>query len=338
MVVSLCVLTAPALTGKARAEVIRLTFNQFNPPGTTVARVFEQWEKWVEEKSGGRVDIKLHHGGSLLKMKEAYRGVQKGMVDGSLYILNSDDGFKLNSVITLPFMGWPSQRETTRIYQAIRKQFPEIDKEWKGVKLIGAFMMPPTAIHTVKAIVKTPEDLKGLKMNGMELTLVQTIHAAGATPVSLDPSDMYMSLDRGLVQGVLNIFPVLDVFGVLGLLPYHTILGEGGINMTPICNIMNAESFNKLPPDIQKIFEESGEFWANAFETLDAKQQESTMNSCKEKKHTFTYLTSEQIRVWRDLVKYPVHEKWIEENEAKGLPGKAIYNAASKLLEQHNRK
>jgi TRAP-type C4-dicarboxylate transport system substrate-binding protein len=51
-VMSLCLVSTPSLTGKARAEVIRLTFNQFNPPGTTVARVFEDWAKWVEEKSG----------------------------------------------------------------------------------------------------------------------------------------------------------------------------------------------------------------------------------------------------------------------------------------------
>ena len=30
-VMSLCLVSTPALTGKARAEVIRLTFNQFNP-------------------------------------------------------------------------------------------------------------------------------------------------------------------------------------------------------------------------------------------------------------------------------------------------------------------
>jgi hypothetical protein len=51
--------------------------------------------------------------------------------------------------------------------------------------------------------------------------------------------------------------------------------------------------------------------------------------------HKFTYLTPEQIKVWYDLVKGPIHDKWIKEAEAKGLPGEKVYKKALKLIKKH---
>ena len=56
------------------------------------------------------------------------------------------------------------------------------------------------------------------------------------------------------------------------------------------------------------------------------------MGDAKSFGHKFTYLSPKEVRVWYDLVKGPIHDKWIEEAEAKGLPGKAVYNATLEML------
>jgi hypothetical protein len=44
--------------------------------------------------------------------------------------------------------------------------------------------------------------------------------------------------------------------------------------------------------------------------------------------------TPEEMQLWRQAVK-PVHQKWIADNEAKGLPAKAIYQEAKRLIKEY---
>jgi TRAP-type C4-dicarboxylate transport system substrate-binding protein len=319
------------------AKVIELTVNDHNPEMAPPGQATKHWAAKVEELSGGKVKVNVHFGGALLKGDEAYRGVQKGVADAAHYTLDKRDGFLLNTIMALPFMGWPSQKETGKMYMDLLEKFSAMKGEWENVKITGVMMMPPTHIHTVDKVIKTPADLKGMKFHGAEAALVKSLDVAGATAVQMDIADMYMSLDRGLLQGVMNHIPVLQVFGVLKLLKYHTMFGDGGMNMTPMFMIMNADKFNSLPPEAQKAVMGAGQAWSEKFLVLDAGFQKKCLSDAQAMNHTFTYLTPEEIKVWYNLIKEPVHDKWIQEAEAKGLPGKAVYDAALKMLEDHKK-
>ena len=321
----------------AQEKVIQLTINDHNPPMSPPGQAMDHWAKEVEKLCKGRVKLNVHHGGALLKGDEVYRGVQTGVADAGHYVVDRQQGFILNTVIALPFMDWPGQVETGQIYMDLQ-DIPEVAGEWKDVTLIGVMMMPPTHIHNNKKVVKTPADLKGLKLHGAEVAHVRAMAAAGATPIELDIADMFMGLDRGLIDGVMNHFPVLKVFGVLELMQYHTIFGDGGMNMNPMMVIMNNKKLKSLPPDIQKIIVDSGHIWSDKFYEGDFAFQKISVDECKNWNHTFTYLTPKEIKAWYKLVKGPVHDKWIEETEAKGLPGKAVYKKTLKLIKKYKKK
>lgn len=319
------------------AEVVQLTCSIHNPEMSPAGQAMKHWDEMVEQESKGKVKIDVHYGGVLLNGKEAYRGIQTGIADLGHYVLDKREGFLLNTVIALPFMGWPSQVDTGEIFKKINEKFPEAAKEWKGVKMIAAFMMPPTNIHTAKKQIKTPQDLKGLKMHGAENTVIESLAALGATPVNLDIGDMYMSLDRGLINGVMNHFPVLSIFGVLELLKYHTVLGDGGINMSPMCIIFNAESFDKLPPDVRDLILGAERHWVDTILEKDLAMQAKAIEQAKADNHVFTHLTKDEVSEWRKLVKVPIHDKWIKAAEDKGLPGKAVYDTTLELIARYNK-
>ena len=327
-----------AIPGFAAEKVIEITVNDHNPPPSTVAQAWDAWGKWVEEQSKGRLKVTIHHGGALLSEKETFRGLQTGVCDMSHYVIDRREGFLLSTVTTLPFLGMPAQIEAGQLWMDLLNKFPEMANEWEGVKIIGLFMMPPTHIHTKKKAVKTPADLKGMKIHGAEYALVQTMDAAGASPVQLDITEMYSGLERGILDGVMNHFPVLFVFKVLDLTKYHTVFGEGGINMTPMFAIMNPKKFNSLPPDLQKLLEESGKVWAEEQKVRDFGLQKVAIDYCKEKNHNFINLTPQEIKVWYDLVKKPSHDKWIADAEAKGLPGKKVYKETLKMVKKYQKK
>ncbi|MGB9661514.1 MAG: TRAP transporter substrate-binding protein DctP [Moorellaceae bacterium] len=323
-------------SGSAPAEqpkTIELTFNDHDPAESMVGQIWTKWAKWVNENSGGKVKVNVVSGGALLKGNEAFRGVQTGVVAGAHYVVDREDGFLLNLVTTMPFLGLPDIKDSREIYKQLLQKFPQMQSEWRGVKVLAVAMMPGTHFHFSKTAVKTPADIVGKKIAIAEGIKAETLVALKATPVEIDIADMYQSVERGMVDGVYNHMPVLNVFGVLPLLKYHLLFGEGGIDMTPMMAIMNADTFNKLPQDVQQLLEQSAKVWEDTAYENTLKDIEQCMKMAQEKNHTIVTLTPDEIAQWREAVK-PVHEKWLKECEEKGLPGKEIYDTVLQLAKQ----
>lgn len=340
MIISVCLILilAIVLAVPAISKEIAINVNDHNPEPSGPAQAIAYWAKMANEMGTGKFKITVYHGGALLTGDEAYRGAQSGVVDAAHYVLDRRDGFLLNTVITLPFMGLPNQEKTGKIYAELIRKYPEVRGEFKGVIPLVFNMMPPTHVHTKKKVVRTPADLRGMKIHGAEYALIQVMGAAGATAVQLDIADMYIGLERGMLDGVINHFPVLFVFRVLELLPYHTIFGPGGVNMTPMGIVWNEKKWNSYPNDVKKILTDSIHFYVEKFYEMDYGMQDSTVKFCKENNHTFTELTDNEIAVWYNLVKKPIHDKWIEAAEAKELPGNKIYKGTLKLIKKYRKK
>jgi len=324
---------AAATTTTAASQTIELVVSDHNPAPSGPGQSIIYWADQVNTLSNGRLHLTVHSGGSLLTGEEVYRGVQTDIADIGHYVIDTREGFALNLVATLPFIGWPKQH-VEDMYTALLNEFPEMQAEWQGVTILSEMFMPPTHIHNNKKAVTTPADLKGMKIMGAENVLNETMQAAGATAVQLDIADMATSLNSGLIDGVMNHYGVINVFGALEFLPYHTTFGEGGINMTPMYLIMNTDKLNSLPADLKQLLLDSGKIWYDKFVELDTASIQESMAYIKDNNQNVTTLTSEQIKVWYDLVKKPVHDKWIEEYTAKGLPAQAVYDATLELIKQ----
>ena len=331
--------TEPTTTEPTTTEpsLTELTVSDHNPPEGPPGETLDAWAAWVGENSAGTLELTVFHGAALLTGEEAFRGTQTGICDVAYYVLDRQQGFLLNLIMTLPFMGFPDQAKTAQIYQDLMDEFPEMVEEWEGrdVRIVSFIMMPGTHLHNDVREIITPEDLAGLSIHGAEAALVEVIEAAGGTAAELDIADMYMSLETGLLDGVFNHFPVLFIFGVIESMQYHTIFGDG-INKTPMMIVMNNDIYNDLPAEAQSAIDNSAPFWAEIFLEADLGFQGFTMGLAQEAGQEFIYLTPEQIAVWQDLVRDTIHQSWIDECEAAGLPGQAVYDRAIELIEEYS--
>jgi TRAP-type C4-dicarboxylate transport system substrate-binding protein len=97
---------------------------------------------------------------------------------------------------------------------------------------------------------------------------------------------------------------------------------------------MNANSFNKLPPDAQKVFDKLSGDGAVDFTGKEWDQVESDAeNMAKAKGVEYISLSPEEIARWRKLL-VPIHEEYAAELGSKKLPGKKILEELKKFGEK----
>jgi len=327
----------PAFAEKpASSKVIELSFAHTIPPVVPIAKVYQQWAQMISDKSGGKVKINFYWSESLLKASELYRGVQTGQADMAYYVIGLDYGLMpLNMFTKLGFMGYPSMEAGTEIYQKIWDKFPGIRDELKGVKVMAARMSPGYHLSFPNKEVRVPADIKGMKIISSGAGLAAELATMGAAPMDVKVGDMYMSMERGLAEGICAHFPVLHAFGVLPVVNYHTMFGSGAV--FSIDNVlMNLKTWNSLPPDIQKIFEDLSPWLGQGIIKGDNGYIAMVIGKAKEMGHTFITPTPAEMALWREAVQ-PVHDKWIADAEAKGLPAKAVYEEAKKLIKQYTK-
>jgi TRAP-type C4-dicarboxylate transport system substrate-binding protein len=287
----------------------------------------------IEEKSGGRVKINYFWSESLLKASELFRGAQTGQADISYYVVGIDYGLMpMNMITKLAFLGFPSLPVGTEIYNKLYDKFPQLKDEFKGVKVLSARMGPAYQLHFTKKEVRVPADLKGMKVISVGGSLAKEMMGMGASPIDVKVGDLYVSLERGLAEGISTHIPILHAFGILKLVPHHTFF-KGGAVMGPDMLLFNLKKWQSLPPDIQKIFEELSPWLAQELINADSGYEAMIIGKAKEMGHTIYSPTPDEMKLWVQAVQ-PVHDKWVAETGAKGLPAKALYDEVKRLVQE----
>lgn len=324
----------PAPTSaSAPTKVIELKYSDHTPGPASVAQIAKRAMEMIEERSGGRVKITCYFGGSLLGMNEAYRGAQIGLADICYYVIGTNPGLHpLNRLSKLPFMGWPSEITGTAIWEELWSKFPQLGEEFEGVMPLGRRMTPPFELFTTKKMVRVPADLKGLKIIAKD-EWAEILTPVGAAPVALGASDWYTALETGLADGQALPLAGAIAFKTLDLAKYYTFFGESGTGMGLNLFVMNLDSWNRLPPDIQGIFKDATDWWAEESLKQDMNDFQKNLEVAREKGVNVIDITPQEKQLWFDAAK-PAHEKWIAENEARGLPARAIYEEAMRLIKE----
>jgi TRAP-type C4-dicarboxylate transport system substrate-binding protein len=334
--------TAPATTSAPPAEKIEIIAQHSNPAAGGAAKVFKAFGDRIEVASKGQVEFTYYWSSSLVPSAEVIKAVDSGALDvgytgGPIANYMPMSWYWCN----LPFMGIPSMEIGNKMFWELYNSIPEMAAEWKGFKPLMINVMPPQEIHSAKSPIIVPSDVKGHKVcitsAGPMSTLISELDGA---PVNLLPPDLVVSLNSGVVDSFFDHFPVALVFGAIPLLPYHTIVGQHddqGIAYGTHGMIMKEERFNSLPADIQQMFEDSAQIYAEEILAVDRDVEIARgLAEATDLDHEIVYLTPEQVQLWMDAA-LPVHQSWIDEYEAKGKPAQKVYDMTKDLIEKYSK-
>ena len=157
----------------------------------------------VQEKTGGKLEIRVHPASSLYPGPEIHLALIDGRAEiGPVLPVYMTDILLTTGVLDLPFMT-SSLDEHRKGAEGLRKFFEE-ELAKKGLVLLAIYSWPSQQLYSTKKPIKTVEDWKGLKVRvyGSESAALTT--ALGGAPVSVTFGELYTALQRGVVDAAIT--------------------------------------------------------------------------------------------------------------------------------------
>ena len=284
-------------------------------------------------KVGYTLDVTFYHSGSLYKYSDQVQACDQGLVDMTSIVLSYELArAPLHEVLDMPFMGW-DPRSAYLAWAELDESIPEFQAELSGFKELYRFISVPRLVHHNLKQGRVPADFKGTKIHTTGMT-GDLFRSLGAVPIRQNPGDWYTSLDRGLFDGIAVGFDMVTILKLYEVLNNHVIPTNDGFGYTAVSQLMNRQVFDSLPAPVQKVLEENA-MWAT--ETLTQMEMDKIPMyeaGPRKKGNNFLMLTPEETALWREAVK-PIHEEWIEKMEAKGLPGRKVFEESMRLSHKY---
>jgi TRAP-type C4-dicarboxylate transport system substrate-binding protein len=119
--------------------------------------------------------------------------------------------------------------------------------EFPGTKPLALWTAEPNALIMKDKVVRTPADLKGLKIRVAGATAAEVATALGATPVQMPISQVYNALQTGLIDGVITGHSVLKDFKLDEVADAITL--GAPLGRVSFYTVMNQEVYEDLPAD-----------------------------------------------------------------------------------------
>jgi TRAP-type C4-dicarboxylate transport system substrate-binding protein len=294
-----------------------------------------EWAEKVMEMSGGRVEIVTYYSAALFEQREAIRSLLAGLADFHFdYMVGEDPGLMaLNFYFDLPFLGWNTSLNALKAEKELYNKFPQMTEEFQGLKVLYIGVNPEVNwIMTTKKLVQTSEDLKGLKFNAHGY-VAKWYELMGATAVKLSWPEFYTSMEKGVIDASLGSFGAHIASGMIELTDYYTFV-PSCMRMGFFHQLANPDSFNSLPPDIQKIIVDLEPWIVERRVEMELEMDIIGVPMAEELGSTFVDLSPEVAQEWIDAAA-PVHEEWIADIEAQGKPARALYDELMQLLQEY---
>ena len=301
---------------QAQEKVIRLKYANFIPPAHKNAVLSEQFCKEIEKRTNGRVKITHFGGGTLVSAPQIYDSTVKGICDIGHSIQAYTAGrFPLTEVIDLP-LGYTSGVQATRLINVFYKKFKP--KEYDDIKILYMHAHGPGYFHT-KKVIASLDEIKGLRIKSSGLS-AKIVTAMGGAPVTIPIPETYDALQRGLCDGVLLNNDILKSLR-LGDFCRCTVLNSGIAYTVSFFVGINKEKWNSLPPDIQKIFEQVSEEYAEKMgRAWDEADREAEDFVRQKGEHKFVQASKEEVTKAREKMK-PLLNDYVQNMKVKNLPG-----------------
>jgi TRAP-type C4-dicarboxylate transport system substrate-binding protein len=130
---------------------------------------------------------------------QLYDQARDGVVDVVWTLPGNTAGrFPRVEVFELPFIMNNAEATSKAYWEYIQTQAPD---EFKETQVIALQVHGPGMFHSASKLIKSPADLKGMKVRGPTRQVTKLLAALGATPVGMPLPQIPDALSKGTIEG-----------------------------------------------------------------------------------------------------------------------------------------
>ena len=161
-----------------------------------------EFAKNVTEKSGGKLTIVTHPGGSLFKGGEIFRAVRTGQAQiGERFMSALGKEDPLLEVDSQPFLA-TSYDDAMKLYNASKSEIVK-GLDAKGLVFLYAVPWPAQGLYSKKAI-NSVNDLKGLKFRAYNSATIRIAELTGMAPTKIEAAEISQAFSTGAVESMIT--------------------------------------------------------------------------------------------------------------------------------------
>ncbi|MHB1343605.1 MAG: TRAP transporter substrate-binding protein DctP [Thermoleophilia bacterium] len=321
-------------TTTTTGEPIDLTFAGLWPPDHPFSKATELWIEKINKETNGRVTIEPFWGGALYASQDSATELGQGVADiGDFSGAYAADGFGFEKAMRMAFWGVDDPVLARKVYDEVLAKYPELEQEFTdaNIKVMAFAGIPPYQLLTVGTAVRTADDFKGLMIKGSG-DLAKLASTLGGEGVGIGMGETYTALQKVTIDGAFAPYETLQSFRFAEVVDYATQLDIGA---APSGHWgMNLDTWNSLPPDVQKVFEDNIEWFGLKCEELLRAQDEAAVELAKQNGVEFIQPSAADVQKVYDFVDTLTREQ-MTALDAQGLPGTQVYEDIRSLITKY---
>ena len=243
-----------------------------------------KFKELVEKNSGGRIEVKIYPNEQLGKEKDLVTSIQTGTADMGIFG-ETLTTFGADKTI---FMATPYLlRDAAHLHKVaggeMGKEIEAQVLEKAKLRVLGYMERGPRELTSSRA-VKTPDDLKGMKIRLPNVPIfLAAWEALGAKPIPMAFSEVFTSLQQGTIEGQENPYALIASAHFYEVQKYlnKTSHVRGWIY---VC--IGEKRFASLPDDLKKVVLDAGKEM-QAYENKLFLEEEGKLEKLLKEKMTF---------------------------------------------------
>lgn len=313
-------LTLMATTAMA-TEKMRISLQL--PLKSHLGQNLQLFEKEVEARTGGAIDVEIYDSATLYKDKEVPAAVGSGAIEAGVASLTRYVGdAPVVDVFYMPFLF----NSEDKVRAAVAEGSPirtavEAEVAKTGGQILFWQAYGGAVMLSQGGPIKTPEDLKGKKVRVFGKTLGDFVTAAGGAPTLVSGSEQYLAYQRGTVDVGMTGVSGVKSRKLWEVMDTITVTNHADIEFVVV---VNTDWWNGLSPEIQGQIREAASVAQEDVRNRMSEIEAEAYAAAKENGMTVVELSDEDLAAWK-AVAQPVYDAYLA---ATGDAGKAILDAA----------
>ncbi|MCW0234712.1 MAG: TRAP transporter substrate-binding protein DctP [Ferrovibrio sp.] len=290
------------------------------------------WMAEVERMTNGKVGFEYYPSEQLGKAKDLLSLTQTGVADIG-YVVPSyvSEKMPLSAVAELPGSFATGCAGTLAYYRLATGDGILAKREFaaNNVRMIFTLVLPPYQVFTGKAKLDGHKSLNGLKLRTAGGAMDATVRAYGGVPVRMAAPEIYESLSRGTIDGMLLPYASVVSYDLAGLTKFSTT--DENFGSAVLTYLIGEAKWKKLAPDVQAAIAKAGEAATRRACEMTDREVQSDIAKIRAKGTIMGPFPAAEKQAVAGISS-GIAKEWADSLDKRGKPGSDVLAAYRKAL------